>query len=133
MVVANEFGTGQVFLSLLYFFLFFIWIWLLIVVFADIFRSHDIGGFAKAMWVIFVIILPYLGVFVYLIARGHKMSEHAMQAAQAQNAAFTQAVQQAAGTGDSAADQLAKLADLKANGTIDEAEFQRLKSQIVSS
>jgi ABC-type multidrug transport system fused ATPase/permease subunit len=132
-MLASDFGTGQVFLSLLYFFLFFIWIWLLIVVFADIFRSHDIGGFAKAMWVIFVIILPYLGVFVYLIARGHKMSEHAMEAAQAQNAAFTQAVQQAAGTGDSAADQLAKLADLKANGTIDEAEFQRLKSQIVSS
>jgi ABC-type multidrug transport system fused ATPase/permease subunit len=131
-MLASDFGTGQVFLSLLYFFLFFIWIWLLIVVFADIFRSHDIGGFAKAMWVIFVIILPYLGVFVYLIARGHKMSEHAMEAAQAQNAAFTQAVQQAAGTGDSAADQLAKLADLKANGTIDEAEFQRLKSQIVS-
>jgi hypothetical protein len=70
---------------------------------------------------------------VYLIARGHKMSEHAIEAAQVQNAAFTQAVQQAAGTGDSAADQLAKLADLKANGTIDEAEFQRLKSQIVSS
>jgi hypothetical protein len=137
MVVANEFGTGQVFLSMLWFFLFFIWIWLLIVVFSDIFRSRDLGGFAKALWVIFVIILPYLGVFVYLIARGHKMSEHAMQAAQAQNAAFTQAVQQAAGTGtgigDSAADQLAKLADLKANGTIDEAEFQRLKSQIVSS
>jgi ABC-type multidrug transport system fused ATPase/permease subunit len=132
-MVASDFGTGQVFLELLYFFLFVIWIYLLIVVFSDIFRSHDLGGFAKAMWVIFVIIVPYLGVFVYLIARGHKMSEHAVQAAQAQNAAFTQAVQQAAGTGDSAADQLAKLADLKANGTIDDAEFQRLKAQIVSS
>jgi len=132
-MVASDWGTGQVFLEMLYFVLFVIWIWLLIVVFSDIFRSHDMGGFAKALWVIFVIIVPYLGVFVYLIARGHKMSEHAMQAAQAQNAAFTQAVQQAAGTGDSAADQLAKLADLKANGTIDDAEFQRLKGQIVSS
>jgi hypothetical protein len=131
-MLAAEFGTGQVFLSMLYFFLFFIWIWLLIVVFADIFRSHDIGGWAKALWVIFVIIVPYLGVFIYLIARGHKMSEHAAAAAQAQNAAFQQAVQQAAGTGDSAADQLAKLADLKANGTIDQAEFDRLKAQIVS-
>ncbi len=79
-----EFGTGQVFLSMLYFFLFFIWIYLLIVVFSDIFRSHDLGGFAKAIWVLFVIIVPYLGVFVYLIARGHKMSEHAEEAAQAQ-------------------------------------------------
>ena len=81
MVVASDWGTGQVFLEMLYFFLFIIWIWLLIIVFADIFRSHDMGGFAKAIWVIFVIILPYLGVFVYLIARGHKMAEHAQQAA----------------------------------------------------
>ena len=98
---------------MLWFFMFFIWIWLLIIVFSDIFRSHDIGGFAKALWVMFVIVVPYLGVFVYLIARGHKMAEHAQEAAQAQHAAFKQAVQQAAGTGtgDSAADQLAKLAD----------------------
>jgi len=130
--VLAEFGTGQVFWSMLWFFLFFIWIFILITVFVDIFRSHDLSGWAKALWVIFVIILPYLGVFIYLIARGHKMSEHAADAARAQNAAFTQAVQQAAGTGDSAADQLAKLADLRANGTIDEAEFQRLKAQIVS-
>ena len=80
--LASDFGTGQVFLSMLWFFLFFIWIWLLIIVFSDIFRSHDMGGFAKALWVIFVIILPYLGVLVYLIARGHKMAEHAQEAAQ---------------------------------------------------
>ena len=78
-MLAAQFGTGQVFWSMLWFFLFFIWIWLLITVFADIFRSHDMGGFAKFLWVIFVIFLPYLGVFVYLIARGHKMSEHAMR------------------------------------------------------
>jgi len=132
-MLASDFGTGQVFLELLYFFLFVIWIWLLIVVFSDIFRSRDLSGWAKALWVIFVIIVPYFGVFVYLIARGHKMSEHAAEAVQAQNVAFTQAVQAAAGTGDSAADQLAKLADLKANGTIDDAEFQRLKAQVVSS
>jgi len=83
----GTFGTGQVFLSMLYFFLFFIWIWLLITVFADIFRSHDLGGFAKALWVIFVIVVPYFGVFIYLIARGHKMSEHAMEAAKAEDEA----------------------------------------------
>jgi hypothetical protein len=100
-------------------------------VFSDIFRSHDLSGWAKALWVIFVILVPYLGVFVYLIARGHKMSEHAMEAAQAQDAAMRQYVQQAAGTG-SAADQLSKLADLKAQGVIDDAEFERLKAQVVS-
>jgi len=133
MVVASNWGTGQVFLEMLYFFFFIIWIWLLIVVFADIFRSHDLGGFAKAIWVIFVIILPYLGVFVYLIARGHKMSEHAQEAAQAQNAAFTQAVQQAAGTTGSTADELARLADLKANGTITDAEFEQAKAKALNS
>ena len=72
-LLATDFGTGQVFWSFLWFFMFFIWIWLLIVVFGDIFRSHDLGGVAKTLWVIFVILVPYLGVFVYLIARGHKM------------------------------------------------------------
>jgi len=126
-MLANEFGTGQVFLSMLWFFLFFIWIWLLITVFSDIFRSHDMGGFAKFLWVIFVIFLPYLGVFVYLIARGHKMSEHAMEAAQAQQ----DYIRQVAGTSASPADELARLADLKAQGVIDDAEFQRLKAKAI--
>ena len=72
-----EFGTGQVFWSMLWFFMFFIWIWLLIIVFGDIFRSPDLSGWGKALWTIFIIVLPYLGVFVYLIARGHKMQDHA--------------------------------------------------------
>ena len=134
MTLASEFGTGQVFLSMLWFFLFFIWIWILITVFADLFRSHDLSGWAKAAWVIFVIILPYLGVFVYLIARGHKMSEHAVQAQADAQAAFNAQVRAAAGSGDggSVADQLSKLADLKASGAIDDAEFQRLKAQILA-
>ncbi len=72
-----EFGSGQVLWDVAWFFLFFT-IWLLIVVFSDIFRSHDLSGWGKALWTIFVIVLPYLGVFVYLIARGGKMSEHAI-------------------------------------------------------
>ena len=130
-MLANEFGTGQVFWSMLWFFVFFIWIWLLITVFADIFRSHDMGGFAKFLWVIFVIFLPYLGVFVYLIARGHKMSEHALEQAQANDAAARAYIQQAAGTSASPADELARLADLKAQGVIDDAEFQRLKAKAI--
>jgi hypothetical protein len=132
-VFAAEWGTGQVFWSFLWFFLFFIWIWLLIVVFSDIFRSHDLSGWAKALWVIFVIIVPYLGVFVYLIARGHKMQEHAVEAAQAQDAAMRQYVQNVtAQDGTSTADELAKLADLKAKGVIDDAEFERLKAKALS-
>ena len=131
-MVASDWGTGQVFLEMLYFVLFVIWIWLLIVVFSDIFRSHDMGGFAKALWVIFVIIVPYLGVFVYLIARGSKMHEHAIENAAAAQNAFNQQVRAVAGSGGSVADQLSKLADLKANGTIDDAEFERLKAQAIA-
>jgi type VI protein secretion system component VasK len=131
-MLASDFGSGQVLWSMLWFFLFFIWIWILITVFADIFRSHDLSGWAKAAWVIFVIFIPYLGVFVYLIARGHKMSEHAMEAAQAQDAAAKQYIRDAAGTGGSAADELNRLADLKAKGVIDDAEFEKLKAKVVS-
>jgi hypothetical protein len=131
--LASDFGSGQVFLSMLWFFLFFIWIWLLIVVFSDIFRSHDLSGWAKAFWVIFIIILPYLGVLVYLIARGHKMAEHAQQAAAAQDAAAKAYIQQAAGTGGggSTADQLSQLADLKAKGVLDDAQFEAAKAKVL--
>ena len=132
MLLAAEFGTGEVFWSFLWFFMFFIWLWLLIIVFSDIFRSPDLSGWGKALWTIFVIVVPYLGVFVYLIARGHKMSEHAMEAAKAQDAAAKQYIRDAAGTGGSAADELDRLADLKAKGVIDDAEFQKLKAKVVS-
>src|SRR5580765_428766 len=96
MLVASEWGSGQVFWSMLWFFMFFIWIWLLIVVFGDIFRSDDLSGWGKALWIIFIIILPYLGVFVYLIARGKKMQEHATNAARQQDAAMKDYIRDAA-------------------------------------
>ena len=132
MILADDFGTGQVFWSILWFTMFFIWIWLLIVVFGDIFRSRDLGGFAKAIWVIGIIFFPYLGVFIYLIARGHKMHEHALQAAQAQDEAARAYIQQAAGSAPSTADELQRLADLKERGVIDDAEFQRLKAKALA-
>jgi hypothetical protein len=92
-MLASNFGTGQVFLEILYFFLFIIWIYLLFVVFADIFRSPDLSGIAKAFWVFFVLILPYLGVLIYLIARGGKMQEHAAQAAAARDEAMRKYIQ----------------------------------------
>jgi len=130
---ATQWGAGQVFWSMLWFFLFFIWIWLLIVVFSDIFRSHDIGGWSKAFWVIGIIILPYLGVLLYLIIRGHKMAEHAQQAAAAQDAAAKAYIQQAAGSGGgSAADEIQRLADLKSQGVISDAEFEAGKAKALA-
>lgn len=131
-MLGAEFGSGQVLWSLVWFVMFFIWIWILITVFADIFASHDLSGWAKAIWVIFVAFVPYLGVFVYLIARGHKMSEHAMEAAKAQDDAQRKYIQQAVGSTASPADELHRLADLKDKGVIDDAEFQKLKAKVVS-
>jgi len=99
-------------------------------VFSDIFRSRDLGGLAKAIWVIFVIVLPFLGIFVYLIARGGKMHERAAAQAQQQQKAFDDYVKQAAGS--SSADQLAKLAELKDKGAITEAEFESQKAKILA-
>ncbi|HEY3087741.1 MAG TPA: SHOCT domain-containing protein [Jatrophihabitantaceae bacterium] len=130
MLEASQFGTGQVFLSMLWFFLFFIWIWLLIVVFGDIFRSDDLGGWAKAGWTILVIVLPYLGVFIYLIARGKKMGEHAAEAAAQQDAASREYIRNAVqSNGSGAADELTRLADLRERGVITDAEFQQAKAK----
>jgi Short C-terminal domain/Phospholipase_D-nuclease N-terminal len=132
VIEASSFGTGQVFWSMLWFFLFFIWIWLLIVVFSDIFRSDDLGGWSKALWTVFVIVVPYLGVFVYLIARGHKMSAHAASAARQQDEATRQYIRNAAGSAGSASDEVARLADLRDRGVITDAEFQQAKAKALA-
>ena len=132
-MLAYTYPLADLFGTMLGLFVFFIWFWLLIVIFGDIFRSRDMGGGAKALWVIFVIVLPFLGIFVYLIARGGKMHERAEQAAQQQQKAFDDYVKQTAGaSGGSTADQLAKLADLKAQGVLTDAEFDAQKAKILS-
>ena len=113
------------------FFVFVLWIWLLIAVFMDIFRSHDLSGGVKALWVFFIIILPFLGVLIYLIARGGKMHERSAQQAVQLQKAFDAYVKQAAGSG-STADDLAKLADLKQQGVISDAEFEAQKAKILA-
>jgi Short C-terminal domain/Phospholipase_D-nuclease N-terminal len=133
MFASTNYPVLDAFLTMLWFFLFVIWIWLLIMVFIDIFRSHDIGGWVKALWVIFIIILPFLGVFVYLIARGGKMHERAAAEAAQQQKAFDTYVRQTAGSGGSSADQLSKLADLKSQGVLTDAEFEAQKAKILAS
>ncbi len=129
-MLAYTYPLLSIFWSMLEFFLFFLWIWLVIMVFFDIFRSHDMGGLAKTLWVLLVIIIPFLGVFVYLIARGGSMHERAAQQAQQQQKAFDSYVQQAAGS-DSTADQLAKLAELKDKGALTDAEFAAEKAKVL--
>jgi len=129
-VLGSSYPLLDLFWTMLWFFLFFIWIWLMIMVFGDIFRSHDMGGFAKAIWVIFIIIVPYLGIFIYLVARGSSMHERAALAVQRQQQAFDDYVRQTAGSGGTA-DQLAKLADLKERGVLTDAEFAAQKAKIL--
>ena len=133
MTLASSYPLLDLFWTILFFFVFFLWIFLLIQVIIDIFRSHDMGGLAKALWVLFIIILPFLGVLVYLIARGGKMHEHQLQAAKDQQQAFNSYVKQAAGTGTgTSADELAKLADLKSQGVLTDAEFEAQKAKLLS-
>jgi Short C-terminal domain/Phospholipase_D-nuclease N-terminal len=131
--LAVEFGTGQVLWSLLWFFLFFVWIMLIFTIFGDIIRSDDMGGGAKAIWSVFIIFLPFLGIFAYLIARGGGMGERQVAAAQKQNEAMQAYIQSAAGGGTSEADQLAKLADLHSSGKIDDAEYATAKAKVIGS
>ena len=113
-------------------FLWVLWIWVLIYVFIDIFRSRDLSGWAKALWFIFVLFIPLIGVLVYLIARGGKMHERAVQEAQQQDEAFRAYVQDAAGSQANTADQLAKLADLRDRGVITPQEFESQKAKILA-
>ena len=127
---SSSYPLLNLFWTMLEFFLWVVWIWLLIWVFIDIFRSRDLSGWAKALWVLFVVIIPFLGVLVYLIARGGKMHERAEQDAYRRDQATRAYVQEAAGT--STADQLAKLADLRDRGVISAEEFDREKAKVLA-
>ncbi len=119
------------FWTILMIFLWVIWFWILITIIIDIFRSHDLSGWAKALWFVFILFLPLIGVLVYLIARGGKMHEHQVQQAQLQEEQLRSYVQQTAGS-QSPADQLAKLADLRDRGVITAEEFDREKAKILA-
>jgi hypothetical protein len=121
----------DLFIAMLWFFLFIAWIWLLISVYADVFRSEDLGGGAKAAWVIFVLVLPYVGVFVYLIARGGDMQERAAQQAMAAQRAAEARIRELAGS-SSTADELAKLVALRDQGTLTSEEFDSQKVKLLA-
>ena len=123
----------SIFWTILEVFLWVIWFWILITVFIDIFRSSDLSGGAKALWFLFVLFIPLIGVLVYLIARGGTMHERAARQAQQQDAEARQYIQQAvAESPASTADQLAKLADLRDRGVITDAEFEREKAKALA-
>ncbi len=127
--------NGSFLLAMFEFFIFFAWIMCLFYVFADIFRSRDMGGGAKTIWCIFIIILPFLGVFVYLIARGGGMTQRSLEQQsqmQQQQAEYVRSVVATSG-GSSSADQIASAKKLLDDGTITQAEFDQMKAKALAS
>jgi hypothetical protein len=127
-----EFGTGQLLWSMLWFFMFIIWFWLLMSIFGDIFRSDDLGGWGKALWIVFIVLFIWLGVLVYFIARGKGMQERSMKAMQAQQAAQREYIQTVAGSSTNTSEEIARLAELRDKGAITEEEFQSLKAKAIA-
>ena len=133
MLAATEtYPLLEVFWTILIFMGFFIWIWLLFVVFGDVFRRSDIGGWGKAGWIIFVIILPYLGVFVYLIAEHKGMTERQIKDAKAAQSQMDAYVREVAGGGSDPTQQIAKADELLKAGTITQDEFDAIKRKALA-
>jgi hypothetical protein len=132
-VLAYDYPLLGAFWTFLWFFLWVLWFFLLFRIILDIFRDHSLSGWGKAAWLIFIIILPFLGVFVYLIARGGSMAKRDVDQAKAQEQAFRSYVQDAAGSsGGGTAAELSHLAELKDRGVITDAEFQQQKAKLLA-
>ena len=133
LAATSSYPLLDAFWTIVVIFLWVIWFWILITVFIDIFRSHDLSGWAKALWFLFVLIIPLVGVLVYLIVRGDSMHERQMRQVQAEDQAARSYIQQAAASSPaSTADQLEKLANLRDRGVITPEEFEREKAKILA-
>ena len=124
--------NGSFLLAMFEFFLFFAWFMCLFWVLGDIFRSKDLGGGGKTMWILFVIIIPWLGVLVYVIARGHGMQQRQIDQAKEMQAAQTEYIKSVAGSGGTPADQIASAKGLLDSGAITQAEFDALKAKALA-
>ncbi len=116
--MSGDFGLWDVFVSMFWFMLLVVWIWMIIAIFGDIFRDHELSGVAKALWTFFIIIIPWLGALVYLIVRGRSMNERALRAAKANDERTRAYVRDVAGTSTSTADELRKLNELRSEGVL---------------
>jgi len=135
MAIASDYPFLDVMGTMLFFFLWVIWFWLLIKVFADIFRRNDMGGGAKTLWIVLVIVLPYLGVFVYLISQGHHMADRDVAQAEASRAQFDDYVRtvSSSSSGSGAAGEIASAKALLDAGTITQAEYDTLKQKALAT
>jgi ABC-type multidrug transport system fused ATPase/permease subunit len=133
MLLAANYPFLDVLWTLFIFFLWVIWFWLLFTVFIDVFRRHDISGGKKTLWLIFVIILPFLGVFIYIITQNDGMTQRNIERAQAQRSQFDQYVRETAGASGGAAAEIDAAKKLLDQGTITQAEFDAIKQKALAS
>jgi hypothetical protein len=132
LVIAADYPFMNLLWSMIIFFAWVAWIWILIVILTDVFRRHDIGGWTKALWTIFLVVIPFLGVLVYLVAQHDGMAERQQKDVQAQQEQFDSYVRQAAGTGGGAASEIEKAKALLDSGAITQSEFDTLKAKAVA-
>jgi hypothetical protein len=128
----SDFGAVQVFWSILWFFVFVMWISLVLRVFADIMRARDLSGLAKALWAIAIIAVPFLGVFIYLLVNGDNMGRRNEQQARSFDEATRSYVQSTVDSGSTAGEQLGKLADLHSSGALSDDEYERAKDNVLA-
>jgi hypothetical protein len=126
MLIAADYPFLNILWTMIIFFAWVIWIWIVITVFMDLFRRHDVGGWGKALWVVFIIVIPFIGVLIYLIAQHDGMRERSLQAAQVQKEAFDAYVKDAAG---GSAGEIAKAKELLDSGAITQEEYNALKAK----
>ena len=129
--MSSDFGLGDVIVSMFWFMLLVVWIWMIIAIFGDIFRDHELSGVAKALWTFFIIIIPWLGALVYLIVRGRSMNERALRAAKANDEHMRAYVRDAAGS-TSTADELRKLNELRAEGVLSQEDYEKAKAKTLA-
>lgn len=128
----DDYPLLELFLTMLWFFFFVAWIWLLITLVADIFRSHDLSGWGKALWTLLIVILPVLGALIYLIARGKGMAERQVQDYERREQEFRSYVRDVSSNGASTAEELTKLARLRDGGVITAEEFEAQKTKLLT-
>ena len=129
--MSDDFGLWEVFLSMFWFMLLFAWIWMLIAIFGDIFRDHELSGWGKALWSLFIVFLPWIGVLAYLIARGRSMTERSARVAAENDKHFRAYVREAAAT-PSPSEELRKLAELRDTGVITAADYDQAKAKVLA-
>ncbi len=133
MVIAADYPFLNILWSMIIFFSWVVWIWMMIVILTDVFRRHDISGWGKAAWTVFLIVLPFLGVLVYLISQHDKMADRSAEAARGQQAEFDHYVKSVAGNGGGAASEIEKAKQLLDTGAITQSEFDALKAKALAA